>query len=40
MWNVVLVSFETVLVLAQDRFMVCAIHNIGSKIILDAHDGS
>jgi hypothetical protein len=39
MWNVVSVSFETVLVLVQDRYTVCAVHTIGSKIILDAHDG-
>ena len=31
---------ETVLVLMQDRCMVCARHTIGSKIVLDATDGS
>jgi hypothetical protein len=40
MWIVVSVSFEIVLVLVQDRFTVCAVHTIGSKIVLDAHDGT
>jgi hypothetical protein len=37
-----LVSFclETVLILMQDRCMICAKHTIGSKIILDAPDGT
>ena len=29
-----------VLVLVQDRCMVCAEHNIGSEIVLDAPDGT
>jgi hypothetical protein len=36
MSNLVLVRLETVLVSVQDRFMVCAKRNIGSKIILEA----
>jgi hypothetical protein len=34
--NLVLVRLETVLVLVQDRCMVCAKCTIGSEIILDA----
>jgi hypothetical protein len=34
------VCLEIVLILWQDRFVVCAEHTIGSKIILDAPDGS
>ena len=33
-----LVRLEMVLVLVQDRCMVCAEHTIGSKIVLDAPD--
>ena len=33
------VSLEMVLVLVQDRCMVCAEHTIGSKIVLDAPNG-
>ena len=33
-----LVRLEMVLVLVQDRCMVCAEGNIGSKIVLDAPD--
>jgi hypothetical protein len=40
MWKLVLVSMEIVLVSVQDRFKVCAVHTTGSKIILDAHDGT
>ena len=40
MWNLVLVRLEIVLVSVQDRYMVCAKHNIGSKIVLDAPDGT
>jgi hypothetical protein len=36
----VLVYLEIVLILMQDRCTVCAKHTIGSKIILDAPDGS
>ena len=39
-WNLVLVCLETVLVLVQDRYLVCAKHVIGSKIVLDAPDGT
>jgi hypothetical protein len=34
------VRLEIVLILKQDRCTVCAEHNIGSKIILDAPDGT
>ena len=34
------VRLEMVLVLVQDRCMVCAEHTIGSEIILDAPDGT
>jgi hypothetical protein len=40
MWNLVLVHLEIVLVLVQDRCMVCAKHTIGSEIILDAPDST
>jgi hypothetical protein len=40
MWNLVLVYLEIVLVLVQDRCMVCAKHTTASKIVLDAHDGT
>jgi hypothetical protein len=40
MWNLVLVHLEIVLILSQDRFMVCGESTIGSKIILDAPGGS
>ena len=39
-WKLVLVRFEIVLTLKQDRCMVCGEHNIGSKIVLDAPDGT
>jgi hypothetical protein len=39
-WKVVLVYLEIVLILTQDRCMVCAEHTIGSKIVLDAPDGT
>jgi hypothetical protein len=32
--------FGTVLVLVQDRCTVCAMHTIGSEIILDVADGT
>ena len=32
--------FGVVLILTQDRCMVCAEHTIGSEIILDAPDGT
>ena len=34
------VRLEMVLVLVQDRCMVCAEHTIGSEIVLDAPDGT
>jgi hypothetical protein len=40
MWNLILVHLEVVLVSVQDRCMVCAEGSIGSKIILNAHDGT
>ena len=39
-WKLVLVHLEIVLVLVQDRCMVCAERTIGSEIILDAPDGT
>jgi len=39
MWNLVLIQLEIVLVLVQDRCMVCAKHTLGSEIVLDAPDG-
>jgi cytochrome b len=38
MWNLVSVYLETVLVLVQDRCMVCATCTIGLEILLDAID--
>jgi hypothetical protein len=38
--NLVSVRLETVLVSVQERCTVCAKHTIGSKIILDAPNGS
>jgi hypothetical protein len=35
-----LVHLEIVVILMQDRCMVCAKHTIGSEIILDAPDGT
>jgi hypothetical protein len=37
-WKLVCVRLEIVLILAQDRCVVCAKHTIGSKIILEAPD--
>jgi hypothetical protein len=34
------IRLEIVLILTQDRCMVCAEHTIGSKIVLDAPDGT
>ena len=36
MWNLISVCLETVLVLVQDRCMVCARHATGSEIVLVA----
>jgi hypothetical protein len=38
MWNLVSVHFKTVLVLVQDRCIVCTKCTIGSEIVLDAPD--
>ena len=40
MWYLVLIRLEIVLVLAQDRCTVCPEGTIGSKIVLDAPDGT
>ena len=40
MWNLVSIHLEIVLVLVQDRCTDCAERTIGSKIILDAPDGT
>jgi hypothetical protein len=39
-WKVVLVSLEIVVILTQDRCMVCAKHAIGMEIILGIPDGT
>ena len=39
-WMLVSVHLEIVLILTQDRSMVCAEHAIGLEIILDAPDGT
>ena len=38
--KLVSVHLEVVLILTQDRCMVCAEHTIGSKNILDTPDGT
>ena len=40
MWNLVSIRLEIVLVLVQDRCTVYAECTIGSKIVLDAPDGT
>jgi hypothetical protein len=40
MWDLILDCLETVLVLVQDRCMVCAKHTVGLEKILDAADGT
>ena len=40
MWNLVWIRLEIVLVLVQDRCTVNAECTIGSKIVLDAPDGT
>jgi hypothetical protein len=40
MWKLDSVCLEIVLILMQDRSMVCVECTIGSEIILDAPDGS
>ena len=39
-WKLILVRLEIVLILTQDRCMVCDEHTIGSEIILEAPDGT
>ena len=39
-WKFNSVSLEIVLLLTQDRCMVCAEHSIGSEVILDTPDGT
>jgi hypothetical protein len=39
-WKLVLVHLEIVLILTQDRCTVCAERTIGSKIVLEAPDGT
>ena len=39
-WKLDLVYLEIVLVLTQDKCTVCAERTIGSKIVLDAPDGT
>ena len=39
-WNLVSVHLETLLVLVQDRRMVCAKRTIGSEIVFDTPDGT
>ena len=38
-WKLVLVYLDIVLILTQDRCMVCAERTIGSEIVLNAPDG-
>jgi uncharacterized membrane protein len=40
MWNLILIRFETVLLLVQDRCTVCHKRSIGLEIVLDAPDGT
>jgi hypothetical protein len=40
MWNLVLVHSEIVLLSLQSRCTVCAERTIGTKIVLDAPDGT
>jgi hypothetical protein len=39
-WKLVLFCLEMVLILPQDRHMVCAERTIGSKIVLDTPGGT
>ena len=39
-WKLNLVDLEIVLILTQDRCMVCAKRTIGSENVLDAPDGT
>ena len=38
-WKLVSVCLEIVLILTQDRYMVCAKRTIDSEIVLNARDG-
>jgi hypothetical protein len=40
LWNLVLAHLETVLMSVQDRRTICTEHTIGTKIVLDALDGT
>jgi hypothetical protein len=40
MWNLATFCLEIVLESAQDRCIVCARHNIGLEIVLDAPGGT
>jgi hypothetical protein len=40
MWNLILARLETMLVLVQDRCMVCAKRTIGLEIVLYVPDGT
>ena len=37
-WKLISVHLEVVLILTQDRCMVCARHTMGSEIVLEAPD--
>ena len=39
-WKHLSVRLEIVLILSQDRCMVCVEHTIGLEIVLDAPDGT
>ena len=39
-WKLISICWEIVLILVQDRFMVCAEDTIGLEIILDPPDGT
>jgi hypothetical protein len=39
-WKLASVRLETMLVLVQDRCMVCANRTMDLQIVLDAHDGN
>jgi hypothetical protein len=39
-WKLISVRLHIVLILTQDRCIVCVEHTIGSEIILDAPDGT
>jgi hypothetical protein len=39
-WMLDSINLEIVIILTQDRCTVCAKHSTGSKIILDALDGT